>query len=132
MAGHGEVLVEVVPAAGQVGDLGPADLVERAGRRVGELGTALAALADDLRGTLDRQLRDSDDSTWALTSLSLQLSINLEAEAGIVISRARTGAAFQATLTWSRQDLSSATGSDASTPAASTPPASPAPSTDPR
>jgi hypothetical protein len=71
-----------------------------------ELGRALATVADDLRETLDRRLAGQADSRWPLTSLSLQLSINLEAEAGIVISRVRTGAAFQATLTWSRRDPS--------------------------
>jgi hypothetical protein len=106
----GDIFVEVVPPPGQAGDLSPADLLERASSRVEELGRALASLAGDLRGTLDRQLSEQSDSVWPLTSLSLQLSLNLEAEAGIIVSRARTGAAFQATLTWTRQDSSAPAG----------------------
>jgi hypothetical protein len=100
-----DIHVEVVAPPGLAGDLGPSDLVDRFSSRVGELGRALATVASQLRRTLESQLAaEQDDERWGLTEVSLEMSINLEAEAGIVISRAKTGAAFQATLTWSRHE----------------------------
>ncbi|MEU6325299.1 CU044_2847 family protein [Streptomyces sp. NPDC047009] len=108
MTNQGEIYVEVVPHPGLAGDLSPADLVDRFSNRVSELGGALAAVASRLRQTLDSQLEEPAGSSWALADVSLQMSINLEAEAGVVISRAKTGAAFQATLTWKRRESSGA------------------------
>jgi hypothetical protein len=102
MAGEDEIHVEVVPDPSVAGDLSPADLVDRFSRRVGELGRALATVASQLRETFEDQLAEPVGGHWGLAEVSLQLSINLEAEAGVIISRAKTGAAFQATLTWSR------------------------------
>jgi hypothetical protein len=99
-----DIYVEVVPHPGQAGDLSPADLMDKMSSRVGELGQALAMLASQLRETMERQLTEPADSRWPLMSVSLEVSINLEAEAGVVIARAKSGAAFQATLTWSRQE----------------------------
>jgi hypothetical protein len=98
-----EIYIEVAPHPGQAGDLGAADLVEKVSGRVDELGQALVSVASQLRATMDRQLAEPADSRMPLASVSLQMSINLEAEAGVVISRAKAGAAFQATLTWERQ-----------------------------
>lgn len=104
MTTTGDIYVEVVPHPGQAGDLSPTDLVDKLSTRVGELGQALATLASQLRETMERRLTEPADSRWPLASVSLEVSINLEAEAGVVIARAKTGAAFQATLTWSRQE----------------------------
>jgi hypothetical protein len=98
-----DIYIEVTPSPGRAGDLGPADLVEKVSGRVSELGQALASLATQLRETMDRELTEPPGSRFPLSSLSLQMSINLEAEAGVVISRAKAGAAFQATLTWQRE-----------------------------
>ena len=99
-----EIQVEVVPSVGQIGDLSPADLVDRFSARAGELGRALADVASELRESLEAQLSEPTEGRWPLQEVSLQLSINLETEAGIIISRAKTGAAFQATLKWSRRN----------------------------
>jgi hypothetical protein len=104
MTEQGEIHVEVVPHPGLAGDLSPADLVDKFSNRVGELGQALATVASRLRQTLDSRLAEPSGSNWALSDVSVQMSINLEAEAGVVISRAKTGAAFQATLTWTRRE----------------------------
>jgi hypothetical protein len=104
MTDGSEIYVEVVPHPGLAGDLSPADLVDRFNNRVGELGRALASVASRLRQTLDNQLAEPSGSGWELADVSVQMSINLEAEAGVVISRAKTGAAFQATLTWKRRE----------------------------
>lgn len=98
-----EIHVEVVPHPDSAGDLSPADLVDRFSGRVGELGRALGTVALKLRENLEVQLNEPVDGNWELSDVSLQVSINLEAEAGVIISRARTGAAFQATLKWSRR-----------------------------
>ena len=98
-----EIRVEVVPPPGQVGDLGPGDLVDKFSGRAAELGSALAAVAAELRHSFESQIAEPPGGQWALAEVSVQMSINLEAEAGVIISRARAGAAFQATLTWSRR-----------------------------
>ena len=109
MTEPGEIYVEVVPHPGRVGDLSPADLMDKFSNRVAELGQALATVASRLRQTLDSRLAEPEESKWALSDVSLQMSINLEAEGGVVISRLKTGAAFQATLTWTRRAASGET-----------------------
>lgn len=115
--------VEVVPHPGAAGDLSPSDLVDRFSGRVTELGHALAAVAGELRASLESQLVEPANGAWELDEVSLEMSINLEAEIGVIISRAKSGAAFQATLKWSRRDCveaagqASSTGSDAVQPA---------------
>lgn len=99
-----EIYVEVVPHPGLAGDLSPAELVDKFSGRVTELGQALATVASQLRQTLDSRLAEPAESSWALSDVSVQMSINLEAEAGVVISRAKAGTAFQATLTWTRRE----------------------------
>jgi Trypsin-co-occurring domain 1 len=126
MADNDEIHVEVIPHPGLAGDLSPADLVDRFSGRVGELGRALATVAFQLRQTFETRLAEPAGSSWALGEVSLQMSINLEAEAGVIISRAKTGAAFQATLTWSRREPAAASESAAPAPAAPAP-AAPAP-----
>ena len=113
--GDDGIHVEVIPAPGSAGDLSPSDLVDRFSGRVGELGAALAAVASELRESLENRLVEPADGAWALDDVSLQISINLQAEVGVIITRAKTGAAFQATLKWSRRDPAAATDQPAST-----------------
>jgi hypothetical protein len=99
----GRIYVEVVPHPGTSGDLSPGDLVDKFSGRAAEVGSALATVASELRQTLESRLADRDEANWNLTEVSLQMSINLEAEAGVIISRTKAGAAFQAKLTWTRR-----------------------------
>jgi hypothetical protein len=103
MTSNGEIRVEVVPHPGYVGDLGPADLMDKFSDRVGELGAALAGVAARLRDSLEGKLVEPSGSAWELTEVGLELSLNLESEVGVIISRATAGAAFHASLTWSRR-----------------------------
>lgn len=103
MAEPDEIRVEVVPPPGMAGDLGPGDLVDKFSGRAGELGSALATVAAELRHSFESQIAEPPGGQWALAEVSVQMSINLEAEAGVIISKAKAGAAFQATLTWSRR-----------------------------
>jgi hypothetical protein len=97
-----DIRVEVVPPPGQIGDLGPGDLVDKFSGRAAELGNALAGVAAELRHSFESRIAEPPGGQWTLAEVSVQMSINLEAEAGVIISRAKAGAAFQATLTWSR------------------------------
>lgn len=103
MAEPDGIRVEVVPPPGQVGDLGPGDLVDKFSSRASELGSALAAVAAELRNSFESRIAEPPGGQWALAEVSVQMSINLEVEAGVIISKAKAGAAFQATLTWSRR-----------------------------
>ncbi|MEV0339512.1 CU044_2847 family protein [Nocardia sp. NPDC050713] len=104
MTDNGDIRVEIVPPPGYAGDLGPSDLVDKFGDRVGELGEALAGIASRLRESLASQLDEPSEGGWQLSEASLQFSLNLESEVGVIISRAKAGSTFQASLTWSRRD----------------------------
>lgn len=69
--------------------------------RADELGDSLNEIAERLRGRLhelERQPRDE----WDLDQVSLTFSLDLQADAGVIVARASTKAGFQATLTWKR------------------------------
>jgi hypothetical protein len=99
----GDIRVEVLPDPRYAGQLGPADLVERFADRAGELGAAIGAVAQRLRTGLEQQIGAASSDTWEVSEVSVEIALNLEAETGVVISKAKTGAAFNATLTWTRR-----------------------------
>jgi hypothetical protein len=96
------IQVEVVPDPRFAGNVSPADLLERFKDRVEELGSAIGVVAERLRAALEQRLATTPEAAWELSEICLELGVNLEAEAGVVISKAKTGAAFQVSLTWSR------------------------------
>jgi hypothetical protein len=104
MTDTSDIRVEIVPPPGYAGDLGPADLVDKFSDRVAELGESLAGIASRLRASLASQLDEPSDGAWQLSEASLEFSLNLESEVGVIISRAKAGSTFHAKLTWSRRD----------------------------
>jgi hypothetical protein len=98
-----EISVRVVPQPGQEGELGGGILTEKLKGRIDELGQSIAGIATGLRTTLDAELKDNPASPWLLNEIQLNFSIDLEAESGVVIARARASAGFEVALTWSRE-----------------------------
>ena len=94
-----EILVEVRPTAA-AGDLtGQPAIPEAFMSRVEDLGQSLREIAQ----RLSKQLEDFEkkrDAAWHLEGVELKFSLDLEAEAGVVIARTKTSAGFEATLSW--------------------------------
>jgi NTP-dependent ternary system trypsin peptidase co-occuring protein len=106
------IRVEVLPDPAFAGYLGPADLLESFQDRAAELGTAIGAVAERLREALERRIARRDSSAWDLSTVALELAVNLQAESGVVIVKAKTGAAFKVSLTWSRNGTTTLSGSE--------------------
>ena len=97
-----EILVEVIPKGGANVPLG-GGLRERFEDRATEIAESLRSIAEAFRSEFDREAQDGageQQQTWVMEEVTLNLSLNLEATAGIVIARGKTGAAFQASLKW--------------------------------
>ncbi len=99
----GEILVEVRPAhvTGDVARKSPA-LPESFASRAAELADTITGVSADLRDHLEANMAGEDTHLWRLASVQLSFELALQAEAGVVIARASTGATFSATLTWSK------------------------------
>jgi hypothetical protein len=93
-----QILVEVRPT-GEAGDLtGQPAIPENFINRVDEIGQSLQEIADRLSQHLDHF--EKRESTWRLDQVELKFSLDLEAEAGVVIAKAKTTAGFEASLSW--------------------------------
>ncbi len=95
-----EIKVEVVPqeAPGRSwgSGWGALDFAER----VNELGDSLNEIAAALRERLHELA--AREGGWDLDQVTLAFSLDLQAEAGVIVARASSRAGFQATLTWTR------------------------------
>jgi hypothetical protein len=92
-----QILVEVRPTIG--GNLSPQSTIpETFMSRVDEIGESLQEIADRLSQHLDKFKKK--ESTWRLDEVELKFSLDLEAEAGVVIARAKTSAGFEASMSW--------------------------------
>lgn len=99
-----EIRVRVVPtsADGELMDLGGGGFVERFVDRVGELGSAVREITELMRVQLDNIGDDRPGSGWQVDEIKLGFSLDLEAEAGVVLAKAKTSAGFELELTWNR------------------------------
>lgn len=97
-----EIKVRVAPDPTRLGELRGEALTERFADRVQELGASLGRIANDLRAQLDATLVEERGAGWRLDEVGLTFSLDLEAEAGVVVAKAKTSAGFEAALTWKR------------------------------
>lgn len=99
----GEIQVRVIPGPVRAGEVRRDKATESFSKRVGELGKSLGTIANDLRAQIDATLDEPEQSGWLLDEVELTFSIDLEAEAGVVVAKARSSAGFEASLTWKRR-----------------------------
>lgn len=97
-----EIQVRVVPPPELEGELAGGTLVERFAERVDELGESIGEIARRLRARLDADLEQEPSSAWKLNQVAVTFSLDLEAEAGVVVAKAKTTAGFEVALTWSQ------------------------------
>ena len=99
-----EILVEVRPAPGEPGDLAPKVFQPQLLKdRIDELGESLVEIAEGLRQQLDQALPTRSQGVqegMGLEEVQMNFSLDLQGEAGVVISRVSASAGFQVSLTW--------------------------------
>jgi hypothetical protein len=96
-----DIKVQVVPAESAGAELWPGATRPDFNDRVDELGDSLNDIAERLRARLPDLQRNAAVG-WDLDEVSLSFSLDLQAEAGVIVARASSKAGFQATLTWKR------------------------------
>jgi hypothetical protein len=97
-------MVQVVPSPAQAGQLSPSKTWESLEQRINELGDSIGDIADRLRSRLDASLaRSNQEQAWDLKEVEVKFSLDLEAEAGVVVVRAKTTAGFEVSLRWTRE-----------------------------
>jgi hypothetical protein len=67
--------------------------------RIDEIGDSLRDIATKLSQRLD-ELAVHPENQWRLGEVELKFSLDLEAEAGVIIARTSATVGFEATLTW--------------------------------
>ncbi len=95
--------VRVVAGPKHKGELSQGKSTEEFGKRVSELGDSIGEIANELRRKLDDALEQGEESDWGLDQIQLSFSLDLEAEAGVIVAKAKTAAGFEVQLTWSRK-----------------------------
>jgi hypothetical protein len=94
-----EILVEVRPSSA-TGDLsGQSAIPESFISRVEDLGQSLREIAERLSQQLEA-FEKNPTAAWQLERVELKFSLDLEAETGVIIARAKTSAGFEASLSW--------------------------------
>ena len=96
-----EISVRVVSKGGTVNDFSGRNLGENLLDRAEELGASIVAVAQ----RLGDQISDGVSTTgrpWNLSGATVRFSVDLEAELGVIVSRAGGSAGFEITLTWTR------------------------------
>ncbi|MEU6259198.1 CU044_2847 family protein [Streptomyces sp. NPDC047043] len=97
--GPPEILLEVQPRSVS-GDLAPrVALPEQFQRRAGEIADSVAQVADQFRSRLETVLRRPPDGGWAVESIEVGFDLSVQADAGVIIAKATSGATFSARLT---------------------------------
>ena len=96
--------VRVVPGPEHRGELSRGRSSEEFGKRISELGDSIGEIANELRRKLDAALEQGEESDWGLEQIQLSFSLDLEAEAGVIVAKTRTSAGFEVQLTWSRRN----------------------------
>ena len=98
-----EILIEVRPGLAE-GDLAPRPAApEKLLNRIGEIADGLKEISNRLAARLDDLDDAKKESAWKLGEVEVKFSLDLEAEAGVVVARAKTTAGFEATLKWTRE-----------------------------
>ncbi|MFD8495514.1 hypothetical protein [Amycolatopsis sp. NPDC059657] len=97
--GSPDLLLEVTPR--QVsGDLAPRKVVpEDFRQRAAEIAESVQEVADEFRTRLARLIKNPSNTEWGLESIEIGFDITVQAEAGVLIAKASTGATFSAKLT---------------------------------
>jgi hypothetical protein len=98
-----EILVAVRPSPHTVRDLASGIPAERLAERMDEIAATLETVIVGLRQRLNAVVTSPTPDGMTVAEVQLAFSIELQAEAGIVLARASTSTGLEATVTWRRQ-----------------------------
>jgi Trypsin-co-occurring domain 1 len=94
-----EILLEVQPRSVS-GELAPhVALPESFTRRASEIADSIAEIASQFRSRLEKKLERPSDGGWKMDAIELMFGVTVQAEAGVVITKAASAATFSAKLT---------------------------------
>jgi hypothetical protein len=105
----GQILVEVVPptAAASSGDLGPRKpaVPEEFSSRAAEIADSIGNMAQQFRAQLEKRAGPEADAAagqrhWGLGEVELGFQLAIQAEAGMIVAKATSGATFSVKLLW--------------------------------
>ena len=98
-----DVTVEVRPRPGTDGDLTGHRLIEALRDRARELSAAITETAAEISsGFPDLNTHPSSAKPWQMDEVTVRFELDLEAEHGIVVSRLKATACFEATIKFRR------------------------------
>jgi hypothetical protein len=99
-----QIYVEVRPGPrAHSGDLGPlGNLRQKLTDRIDDIGDGVKEIAANLASRLDDIAAAAADTAWHLGEVEITFSLDLETETGVILARAKTGAAFEVKLTWKK------------------------------
>jgi ABC-type hemin transport system substrate-binding protein len=99
-----QIKVQVIPSPVRAGQLSPGKTWEALESRIKELGQSIGEIANQLRSELDASLAPAaEPPAWRLSDVEVTFSLDLEAEAGVVVARAKTTAGFEVSVSWKRE-----------------------------
>jgi hypothetical protein len=98
-----DIYVEVRARRPTSGDLSPRPGVpELLANRIDEVADGLRDIAIRMAARFGEFAVNAANG-WQLSDMELKFSLDLEAEAGVIIARTTASAGFEATLTWSKR-----------------------------
>ena len=99
-----EIRVQVVPKSDDCGFIeysgSPSSELFR--KRVADLGNSITEISLAMKRHFD-ELDFSQNSAWAMDQVCLTFSLDLEAEAGVILAKAKSSAGFEVGITWLRK-----------------------------
>ncbi|MFI7336130.1 CU044_2847 family protein [Micromonospora aurantiaca (nom. illeg.)] len=98
-----EIHVQVVPRGDTRGDLAGGRLIENLKDRINELGDSIMEVSGRLQERLAAAEKEDSSAGWRLAEAQITFSLDLEAEAGVIVSRTSASASFEVSLSWSRE-----------------------------
>jgi len=76
---------------------------EQLAARIDEIGDSISWFKESIESRLDAIGNEEPSSeSWSLDAIELTVSIDLEAEAGVIFARAKAAAGLELKLTWSK------------------------------
>ena len=97
------VSIEVRPDPDTMDDTSIGDhLTEDLALRVDEVGDSVVAISERFASRLDTPALNDPPLGWRVDEVEIGFSIDLEADAGLVIARVGTKAGFHVNIKWSR------------------------------
>jgi Trypsin-co-occurring domain 1 len=99
-----DVEIAVTPPLGSLNDLGPGVTVtEKLEERIGDISASLEAVVEGLKGKLTSMMASAESGAVTLEEISLSFTLELQAEAGVLIAKGTAKTGISANLKWRKK-----------------------------